>query len=454
MIKKAEPKEARDFLAKNPGLESIDLIIPDINGVYRGKRIQPEHLVHAFEDGICLSKSLFASDITGETADDAELGFEIGDMDCTCWPIAGTLTLSPWKKRREAQCQMMMSAEGGTPYLGDPQNALDKVLESFSALGLTPVVAIELEFYLIDRNLDGERKPQQTVSPVTGKRQTKTQVYSITDLDDYGDFIADVDSASRLQGLPTDVAVAEYAPGQFEINLMHQADAQLACRHGLLLKRLIKGVAQKNGMEATFMPKPFADLAGSGTHIHVSLLDKNGQNIFAGEEPNAKLKSAVAGTLASMNESMLIYAPNANSYRRMVEDWYVPLSHTWGLNNRTVALRIPTGSINAMRLEHRVAGADANPYLLTASVLAGMYHGIHESLDPPPMVTGNAYEQDHPNLPAEWLEAINTFRQGKLMERYLGDEICRVFVETKQQEYDVFKSIITPTEYDWYLRSN
>ena len=454
MIKKPDPQEARDFLEQHPDLASVDLIIPDINGVYRGKRIQREHLVHAFEDGVCLSKSLFASDITGETADDAELGFEIGDMDCTCWPIPGTLSLTPWKKRKEGQCQMMMTADDGAPYLGDPQNVLDTVLEKLASLGFTPCVAIELEFYLIDRNLDEQRRPQQTVSPVTGQRQTATQVYSITDLDDFGDFIADVDQASRLQGLPTDVAVAEYAPGQFEINLLHQADAQLACRHGVLLKRLIKGVAQANGMEATFMPKPFADLAGSGTHIHVSLLDQNGDNVFAGDEPNELLRQAIAGTMATMDESMLVYAPNANSYRRMVEDWYVPLAHTWGLNNRTVALRVPTGNPAALRLEHRVAGADSNPYLLTASVLAGVYHGIKEGLEPPPLVSGNAYEQEHPALPNEWHGAIQSFRDGKLLKKYLGDEVCRVFVETKQQEYDVFKSIITPTEYEWYLRTN
>ena len=454
MIERATPDEAQRFLEQHPDLTSIDLLIPDLNGVFRGKRIQAETLMHAFEDGICLTKSLFASDITGMTADDAKLGFEIGDMDCLCWPIAGSLMLTPWKKRKEAQLQMAMDDGHGNAYLGDAQHVLDKLLRQFQVMGLTPVVAIEMEFYLIDRNLNQNNEPQQTLSPVTGERQSSTQVYSINDLDDYGDFIADVTEASKIQGLPTDVAVAEYAPGQFEINLHHEADAQQACRHGILLKRMIKGVAQAHGMEATFMPKPFPELAGSGTHVHISLINDQGENVFSGDRPNTLLQHAVGGLIDIMPESTLIYAPSANSYRRFVKEWYVPLAKTWGLNNRTVAVRIPTGNPNAMRLEHRVAGADANPYLLTASVLAGMLHGMQKKIVPPAMITGNAYEQNHPELPNTWHASLAAFRNASLLETHLGAEFCRVFVETKQQEYDVFNSIITPTEYSWYLRSS
>ena len=456
MIKTADRSEADAFLRENPDLESIDLLIADLNGIFRGKRVYPDALAHVYEDGILLAKSLFASDITGATSDYSDIGKRTGDKDCRCVPLSNAIYRTPWKKRAAAQVQMIMQEPPGTPYAGDPQTIIDNLINRFEDMGLRPVVAIEMEFYLIDREQDSNNEPLAAISPVTGKRQHKTQVYSIADIDDYGDFIDGIMRATRIQQIPADVAVAEYAPGQYEINLRHQADVQLACRHGMLLKRLIKGVAEQQGYHATFMPKPFQQLAGNGTHIHVSLLDKDGNNIFApGGVDNTRLRNAIAGLIATMSESMLIVAPSANSYRRFVKGMFAPLNLNWGYNNRTVAVRVPSGKSKATRIEHRVSGADTNPYLLTASVLAGMHHGLTNNLEPPPITTGDAYNQEvDTTMPNSWQKAIESFNAAQILPTYLGHDFCSTYSAIKQQEYELFSKEITPLEFDWYLRNS
>lgn len=455
MIQSAEISEARRFLENNPDIRAIDLLIADLNGVFRGKRIYPDALEHVCEDGIQLAKSLFASDITGATSEYSDIGLHTGDKDCACVPMADTLYRIPWKKRPTAQLQMVMNESVGVPYAADPQSIIDRIVERFTEMDLAPVIAIELEFYLIDRERSGGSEPQRAISPVTGRRQDATQVYSISDLDDYSEFIDDVMEATRVQNIPGDVAVAEYAPGQYEINLHHQKDAQAACRHGLWLKRLIKGVAERHGFAATFMPKPFRHLAGNGTHVHVSLVDPEGNNVFAPEGiNNRRLRSAVAGLLATMPEAMLVLAPGANSYRRFAPGMYVPMTPNWGFNNRTVAVRIPSGSPETKRIEHRVAGADANPYLLTACVLAGMHYGLSNELDPPPAATGDTSESDTGRLPDSWRKATERFATAQILPEYLGREFCDLFIATKRQEAELFAAQTTPLEYEWYLRNS
>ena len=451
-----DPAEAEAFLARHPDTEVVDLLLCDANGILRGKRVRADSLSKAYSPGILLAKSLFAQDVTGRTAESAGIGFETGDMDCVCTPVPGTLCRVPWREKPSAQALLRMRDAHGKPYAGDPQSVLDTVLDRFREIGLTPVVAIELEFYLIDRMRSAAGEPQLPISPVTGARERHLNVYGITDLDDYGDLLGEMVDAAAVQGIPADTAVSEASPAQFEINLHHQADALLACRHALMLKRVIKGVARKHGLEATFMPKPLPDIAGSGTHVHVSLVDDAGNNVFAlGEQPvNDTLKNAIAGLAETMAESMLIFAPNANSYRRFVAEWFVPLTPTWGLNNRTVALRVPGGDTAARRIEHRLAGADVNPFLLTAAVLAGMHHGITNGLQPGPLTSGNAYEKHPPSLPITWESTLKAFERAEIIPDYLGGEFCRIFTAIKREEYDLFNLQITPLEYDWYLRSS
>ena len=249
--------------------------------------------------------------------------------------------------------------------------------------------------------------------------------------------------------------LAESGPGQYEVNLRHVADPCLACDHVIRLKRIVRGVFLKHGLHATFMPKPYADEPGSGTHIHVSLLQDDGSNQFASEslEPNESLRHAIGGLAATMADSMLVFAPTANSYKRFRPECYVPMSPTWGLNNRGVALRIPADTTENRRVEHRVAGADVNPYLLAALVLAGVHKGITQKIEPGEPVSGNAYRDpsEATALPTNWYEAALTFERSAFVGDYLGADFQQLFATTRRAELRAFDNQVTPLEYDWYL---
>jgi glutamine synthetase len=245
-------------------------------------------------------------------------------------------------------------------------------------------------------------------------------------------------------------AVSEYAPAQFEVNLGHIADPLRAADHAFLLKRAVKAAARATGLAATFMAKPFPDRSANGLHVHVSLAQRDGQSLFARDE--AKLRHAIGGLQATMAEAMLFCAPNANSYRRLRPRSYAPLAPTWGHNNRTVALRVPAGPAAARRIEHRVAGADASPYLVLAAVLAGIHHGLEAALDPGPPIRGNAYAQTRPSPPITWDAAIAALQSAEILPHYLGPEFCRLYRVCRAAERDRFNDLITPAEHAWYLR--
>jgi glutamine synthetase len=453
-----QPPELDAFFEAHPGVELIDLLLCDTNGIFRGKRVRRSALAKVFEDGLCLPGSLYAADIRGRTIEASGLGYAEGDADRLCWPVPGTLAPIPWDPAagaaRRGQMLLTMHEQDGTPFFADPRQVLGRVLERFEPHGLTPVAAVELEFYLIDRRRRKDGSPQPPVSPVTGERDRQTQVYGLAELDQYGAFLDQADACCKAQGLPADTAVKEYAPGQFEINLHHVADARQACDHAVLLKRVIKACASRHGLEATFMAKPWEGVAGSGLHLHVSLLDRAERNVFAGPEgaPPEALRFAIGGLRALMGESIALFAPNANSYRRYQPDQFVPLGTSWGFNNRTVAIRIPAGAAHSQRLEHRVAGADANPYLVMAAVLAAIHHGLDTHCDPGPPTAGNAYAQPGASLPSNWLDALRAFEASARLPGYLGERFARVYAACRHAERTDFERRITPQEHELYLR--
>lgn len=447
----------RDFLDRHPEVDSIDLLISDLNGVLRGKRIPRDNLEKTFRDGVNLPASVFALDILGNTIEATGLGLSSGDSDRVCRPVADTLMPSPWLRHgRQAQLLMTMSEADGTPFFADPRQVLDRVLARFRCAGLTPVVAVEMEFSLVDRRRDALGMVQPPCSPATGERAAQSQLFSINELDEYAALLEEIHTAARAQQLPLDTALKECAPGQFEINLIHCDDALAACDSAVLLKRLIKGVALNHGFEATFMAKPYGQEAGNGTHVHISLLDDNGNNVFAAEDGaplgTPLMQQAVAGLLELMPASMALFAPNLNSFRRFQPGLYVPMAPTWGYDNRSVALRIPSGPNAARRIEHRVAGADVNPYLLLASLLGAVDHGLKRHLTPPPAITGNAYDQVAPSLTNSWRQALDLLEQNEPLAEALGARFLAVFVANRRAERDQAMQAVSKLEYDWYLR--
>jgi len=350
---------------------------------------------------------------------------------------------------------MTMFEEDGRPFFADPRQVLVGVLERYRGHGWTPVVAAELEFYLTDRERDADGRPQAPTPPGRRDREAEVQVYDMALVADYNAVIDEIYRCCAVQGLPVEATITEYAPGQMEVNLTHVADACRAADQAVLLKRLIKGVAHAHGYGATFMAKPFADQAGNGMHVHFSVVDDEGRNIFddGGDGGTETLRHAIGGLAATMAEGMLLWAPNVNSYRRFQVGLYAPTAPTWGYDNRTVALRVPAGPPPARRIEHRVAGADANPYALIAGILAGALHGIEGQIDAGPPVEGNAYEAAPPSLPDSCHEAIRAFAASKTVADLLGADFCRVYAACKREEYDRFNTQVTRREIDWYLHS-
>ncbi|MFC0268282.1 glutamine synthetase family protein [Kushneria aurantia] len=450
-------REARDFLAAHTDIARVDVLISDLNGVLRGKRIPRDSLEAAFANGINLPASIFALDITGNTIEETGLGLDSGDGDRACMPIAGTLAVVPWQQRAPtAQLLMTMVEPDGRGWHADPRQVLAGVLAGFTHQGLTPVVAIEQEFYLLDTQRGDRGQPQPPRSPLTGERARSSQLYSIGELDEYADFIEAIHHACEAQELPLDTALKECAPGQFEINLRHRQDALRACDDAVMLKRAIKGVAQQHGFDATFMAKPWGDEAGSGTHVHISLLDGDGHNVLAAADGNPmgseRLRHAIAGVLELMPASMAVCAPNLNAFRRFQPGLYVPLTPCWGFDNRSVAVRIPSGPAAATRLEHRVAGADVNVYLLTAVLLAAMAHGLDNRLEPPAPVEGNAYDQLEASLPDSWGVALELWLENEVLGERLGHDFQRIFYANRQAERALAQRTVSALEYEWYLR--
>lgn len=449
--------EARDFLARNPAIDSIDLLLSDLNGVFRGKRIPRENLEKAYVNGINLPGSVFALDITGNTIEATGLGLDIGDCDQVCRPIPGTLMPTPWLRDGcQGQLLMTMRNEHDGPFFADPRNVLARQVQRLATMGFTAAVALELEFYIVDRTRDELGRVQPPRSPETGERATTSQVYSISELDEYAAFLGDIQAAAATQNLPLDTALKECAPGQFEINLLHGSDVLKAGDSAVLLKRLIKGIAVNHGFEATFMAKPYDEEAGNGMHVHISLLDAHGRNVFAADDENPlgteTLRHAIGGLLRLMPESVALMAPNLNSFRRFQPGLYVPMAPTWGFDNRSVALRIPSGPNAARRIEHRVGGADANPYLLLATLLASIIHGITHRIPPEEIVTGNAYEQFDPILTNSWSRALELLEQSEVLNEALGQEFLNVFLANRRAERASAMQVVSRLEYDWYLR--
>jgi glutamine synthetase len=448
--------EAQAFLDANPDIESVHVIWTDMCGVARGKVLRRDEVVPAWKDGRFMPISALVLDVTGQDVPETGLVFDEGDRDMLLWPVPGSMVRVPWASVPTAQYIATVHDLDGTPHYADPRNALEKIVKRFELeLGMKPVGAVELEFFLMDRASALAGKPMAPQSLINEARPQHYQAYYLQDTDDFGPFFKDLYAWCEVQGLPAKTLISEYAPGQMEIVLRHRADVLKACDEGIMLKRLIKNVAEKHGLAATFMAKPYSAWTGSGMHIHVSLGDEDGNNLFAAEDPtqNELLMHAIGGLKAAMAESMLIFAPNANSYRRFRRNSYAPVSASWGINNRTVSLRIPAGPPKACHIEHRPSGADANPYLVMAAILAGMHYGITEKSDPGNPVNGNGYERRAKYIPGNWFDAIDAFWRASILKEYFGKEFVDTYCTLKEVEADRFYAEPTARDFEWYLRT-
>jgi len=397
----AGPEECRAFMTAHPEVRFVEVVFTGLTGVPRGKRLRIDELPAVYDYGRFLPGSILVVDTQGADCEDTGLVWEDGDADRRARPVPGTLTLAPWLGPDVAQVMLSMYELDGAPNDLDPRHVLRRVLDRYAADGLTPVAACELEFYLVDlaRGPNGEVLPARSVR--TGRRPEGIQVYGLPELEDHAPFLRE---------------------------LWDTAD----------------------------MAKPWADRAGSGFHVHVSFADASGANLCADPRPEGSdlLRYAIGGMKALMGDCMAILAPNANSYRRFRANSYAPVAPTWGVNNRTVSLRVPAGPPVTRHVEHRVAGADAHPHLVLAALLAAAHHGIVNRLDPGPAVEGDGYAaavRDGVRLPTDWVGAVDLFERSDVLRDYLGPRFVDMFTSVKRTEQDRFGAVVTALDYDWYL---
>ncbi|HEX2842811.1 glutamine synthetase family protein [Hyphomicrobium sp.] len=439
-------EEAKAFLAANPTVQWIDAFVLDMNGHPRGKRLRRDDLMGVAKSGMMLPASVFIMDPRGNCIAETGRLWSTGDPDYNFRILSGTLKAVPVDGTRFAQAVIV--PEKDDPL--DPRYVLRKQVERFKAAGHTPVAAVELEYYVTMPGPDGQFTLE---APPGVSRETDIPLtFQFEDLDALQAFNDDIYRIAEAQGLPVDALTQESGPSQFEINLKHTADVVQGALDGLLLKRAIKAAARARGLNATFMAKPHHEWAGSGMHIHMSLLDKGGANVFAGEPISPVFRNVLGGLRETMGDFMAIWAQSANAYRRYVPESYVSMAPHWGFNNRTVALRIPDQMGPGTRVEHRVAGADANPYLVIASILAGAAHGMAKKVDPGPEVKGNSEELDAPGLPTVWANALEKFEHSPIVRDAFGADFQHVYTRLKSAERTNFERVVTSLDHLWYAQ--
>ncbi|WP_150524826.1 glutamine synthetase family protein [Roseibium sediminis] len=450
----AEPgwqKAFEAFLAEHPDLDTLEVVLPDTNGVLRGKWLPGSALEKVFEQGVAFPFSLFGLDVWGREVESTELHIETGDKDGLCWPVPESLKLVPWVERKTAQVLLSMYDREGVPFLIDPRHVLKRMIDRIhDEFGVTATCAFELEFYLFEES-DGDWTEQPKPLFSTHLGPARQNMYALSDLEALLPVVDDLRRACDEQGIPADAAVSEAAPGQFELNLHHRRNPLLAADDVVLLRRLVAGVARKHQLKASFMAKPFVEWPGNGMHVHVSM-EKDGENIFSHPETGAeRIGHAINGLLETMPEALLLFTSTFNGFRRMQPGSYAPTSICWGFDNRSVALRVPASSPEAARIEHRIAGADANPYLVLTGILAGMLEGLRAEKSPPEPVIGNAYEKKHKRLTPWMDEAIDAFQASPRMKEAVGEEMHKVLTAIKREELNEFGREISSLERQTYL---
>ncbi len=423
----------------------------DLNGQMRGKRVPGSYADKLDAGAVRMPLSALNVDVFGADIEDSPLVFETGDADGILRPTDRGAVPLPWLATEQPLVPMAMYHEDGRPFDGDPRHALAAVLDRFAARGWRVEAATELEFTLVD---DSDATLRHARDPMHHRRLTAPGVLSMAQMDSFDAFLSALYDGCAAMGIPSQTATSESGIGQFEVTLHHQ-DAMRAADDTWLFKSLIRGLARAHDMAATFMAKPFAEDAGNGMHMHFSVLDADGGNVFdnGGPEGSETLLSAVAGCVAAMPASTLIFAPHANSYTRLVPGAHAPTGVCWAYENRTAAIRIPGGAPAARRIEHRVAGGDINPYLMFAAVLGAALTGIEDGLAPPPPITGNAYDQDLDQLAPNWQSAIDLFEADPGIRRIFPKGLIRNLVMTKRQELAHFHEIPKSDHWKTYLET-
>ena len=438
--------EVRAFRQRYPEVRYVDLISLDIPGHFYGKRYPVDMLEKvAAGSALKLPQNCVLLGVQGGLFKIGDYCFNDGDPDALRRLVPGTLKPVSWEGQPLGQ--MLITSDGTeNPIVFEPRQVLAQVLDRLAGKGIHPVVAFELEFYLFDKKLrDG--LPQFPRDGLTDDADDQPNMH-IERLSRFAPVLDDMVETSRAQGIDSTVITAELGPGQFEINFGHLDDGLRAADWAALFCRSSRGVALKHGYRASFMAKPYLQYPGSGMHVHVSLYDADGNNILAANHQQP-LRHAVAGCLELLPHCMPVFAPNQNAYRRLGGTTNIATRASWGFEDRDACLRIPESDSKNLRIEHRLAGADANPYLVLAAILVGLEHGLDAGNEPIPPL--NEDRNSGVDFPLEMLEAVRAMQHQPQLREGLGAEFVNVYCENKRQDHLAFMQEISAREYRWYL---
>jgi len=440
-------KEFEKYVACYGQPERIELLLCDINAVLRGKWLPGDQADKIADKKVRLPLSTYAPNILGLEVEATGLGIVAGDPDGVVIPIPGTLKPVPWVKGNVAQLMIELEEDGKISDLS-PRQQLANTLDKFNARGWKPVAASELEFYVLQKRASSFEKPCPPEDAPEG------QNFDMELLARSAGFLNEILAACEIQGLATDTLIAEYGPGQFEVNFHHSDDTLNTADTALLFRRIVRGVVSNYGLEATFMAKPYRQYPGNGMHLHCSVIDEKGKNIFKPssemDEASDILKHAVSGTLATMREMQAVFAPHMNSLRRFGANSFAPTSPEWGYDHRGAAVRIPEINGSGARLEHRICGADVNPYLTISAILGGMLYGIDEKPILKAPLESHEATKTTP-LSSHWASIVELFSASEFAKSLFGERYHHVFTEVKRNEIDELNTIISEAEYKHYL---
>ncbi|WP_027259387.1 MULTISPECIES: glutamine synthetase family protein [Leisingera] len=443
----ALPEAAKTYL-EGRRLDEVECVISDLPGIARGKAVPASKF--AKTDYFHLPDSIFYQTITGDWADAADEDGWI-EKDMTLKPDMSTATAAPWTGDWTLQVIHDAYDRHDKPIPYSPRNVLKRVVQLYHDKGWKPVVAPEMEFFLVARNID----PAHEIKPMmgrSGRPAAARQAYSMTAVDEFGPVIDDIYDFAEAQGFEIDGITQEGGAGQLEINLLHGDPVKLA-DEVFYFKRLIREAALRHDCFATFMAKPIEDEPGSAMHIHHSVLDmETGENIFSGPQGGETdaFYNYIAGFQNHLPAGLAVMAPYVNSYRRYVKDHAAPINLEWARDNRTTGIRIPLSGPGARRVENRIAGMDCNPYLGIALSLACGYLGLINEERPRKQFKGDAYEGEG-DIPQVMGQALDLFDEATELHEVLGPEFARVYSIVKRAEYDEFLQVISPWEREHLL---
>ena len=439
-----------DFISTNH-ISEVECLVADMSGTARGKILPPKKFLSGNKSkGLRVPEEVFTLTINGRFVSDTEAVSDSA-IDIYMQPDVDTIRFVPWYKEPTAQVICDAYHLDDKPVTISPRHVLKRVLQLYKDKGWKPIVAPELEFYLVKKNFDSDY-PLEAAVGRSGRKESGGQAYGIDAANDFDPIVEDIYDWCEAQELDVDTLSHEAGPAQLEINFNHGDPLELADQV-FLFKRTVRQAALKHDVYATFMAKPHENEPGSSMHIHQSVLDiKTGKNIFADKsgKPSKLFLNHIGGLQRYLAAALPLLAPNVNSYRRLVPESDAPTNVHWAIDNRTVSLRVPSSDPNNLRVENRVAGADTNPYLAFAASLACGYLGMVEKLKPSDPVTGSAYRYAH-TLPISLDEALDKLSYTKALRMVLGEQFSEAYRDVKYQEMQHYRRVISSWEREFLL---